>query len=135
VNHEELVQYEGKIVCLFHREGEQYLLPSRWTRGVVHKGICYDLSIQQVKADIPSIHLEAMRTEYIAKIFSLKRSQQTPLERRVCETLKRGKIEIISLKVPLVFDLWREDKEKETEKNLKNTSLLAIVDKHSYSHK
>lgn len=114
---EDLAPYEGKAVYFFHREGKQFPQPSRGTRGIVYKGVCYDISVQHSKHSLlPTIHLEAMRTEYIAQIVPLKKKQQSDLERKICTSLKRDQTEFVSLKVPLVFDLWREDREKKKDK-------------------
>ena len=112
MNQEELTRYEGKIVCFFHRESEKYPNPSRWTRGVVYQGICYDLLTISKKSEIPSIQLQPVKTEYIAEIFSLKKRQQTLLERRVCNTLARGETQRVLVSVPLYLETYRESKEK-----------------------
>ena len=113
----DLQKYEGKAVYFFHREGKTYPFPSRWTRGIVYRGICYDLSTRCKNREVPSINLEAVRTEYITEIHILERNQQTMLERSLYESF-RNRLRRVTLRVKVVFDPWYEDREEEREKKL-----------------
>ncbi len=110
----DLKKYKDGVVYFFHRERKEFANPSRWSRGIVHRGKCYDLSTQYRKNDVPIIHLEAMKSEYIHELHPLKRNQQTFLEQRVTCALKQGR-HYLSGCMKIVFDPWREDLEEERQ--------------------
>src|SRR3989344_768475 len=107
MNGDELSFYEGKAVCFFHRLCARDAMPSRWGRGVVYQGMCYNLlTVQHGKPAILSVHLQAIKPEYVAEISILKKSQQTSLERVVRAALVKGEISRVSIPASLVFKAW-----------------------------
>ncbi|MBM3232841.1 hypothetical protein FJZ18_01605 [Candidatus Pacearchaeota archaeon] len=104
MNQEEMSLYEGQIVYFLHKLNEEDPIPGRCSRGVIYKGKCYDISIKYKNGQIPSIHLETIRPDYIGYIGVLQKSQYSGLEQSVLDTLLSGEHEFSCLKVKVVFD-------------------------------
>lgn len=119
MNPEEMSLYEGQIVYFLHKLSEKDLVPSRWSRGIIYKGTCYDISLECKSGQAPSIHLETIKSDYISFLNVLQKSQYSELEQNVLDTLLSGNHDFSHLKVRVMFDPWREDKEKNKERKNK----------------
>lgn len=113
---EELKEYEGEIVCFLHKLSKDDKISCRWSRGVIYKGACYDISLQYKDGKVPSIHLETIKLDYIEQMNALQKSQYSELEQSILDTLLSKDHESSYLKVKVIFYPWREDREKDKEK-------------------
>ena len=84
--------YEGHIVCFSHRIHYHDPGYTRFTRGIVHKGACYDIRIQmQGRPLFPEIYLDPIKISFIGKMYRLSEEQLSSLECAVLTALRSGK--------------------------------------------
>ena len=98
----ELKKHEGNMVCFLHRIRYHDPAYTRWSRGVVSEGICYDILVEmEGKPSFPTVYLSPLRTDFIQKMSSLERKQLNALERAVLISLKSGRNHSLLMSIPL----------------------------------
>lgn len=99
-----LVELNGMPVYFSHKFSIDDRYASRFSRGVIYGGVCYDISFDMMgKPRIPSLHLKMIDTELIEEIAPLKEEQQIDIEKEIAQALRTRLEGRIKLTLPLVF--------------------------------
>ncbi|MBI2632367.1 hypothetical protein HYW75_05160 [Candidatus Pacearchaeota archaeon] len=99
-----LLEFERKVVYFSHKISIDDNYASRFTRGVVYGGNCYDISFQmRGKPGTPELNLKKIDLKLIEKIVPLGENQLTEFEKGIELALRTRLRNEIKLNIPLVL--------------------------------
>ena len=99
-----LVELNGMPVYFSHKFSIDDHYATRFSRGVIYGGICYDISFGLIgRPGIPALLLKMVDTELIEEIAPLKEEQQIDIEKEIAQTLRTRLEGRIKLTMPLIF--------------------------------
>lgn len=104
MDRERLVDLEGMIVYFSHKFSREESISTRFGRGIVYKGRCYDYSfVMKGRPWAPKLIFNEINPEMIVEIASLKEEQQSDVERDVADSIRAGISDSIKLTLSLEF--------------------------------
>jgi|GEM_PF-1786840 len=118
---ERLKDFEGMIVCCFHKISKGDKTASRIARGIIYQGAYHDIFFRMNgRPSIPTLYLEPIDPGYIEDISRLNEGQQTDIEKIIAEALRARLENEIKITLPLVFSKYSiaiaEEKKEEAER-------------------